>query len=243
MSSNNAREALFGTKDDGSRQLDRSDKGERDRQLLQAQNEMQIELQRLRSAEAVVSATSSAISSIHSKYGTYQSRIESASKVLKSLKSKMEKDDRYIYWSYVVFLVSALWIFLKRVKVVAITQWLASKGVTGISWLYESPSTDGVLLDSKGRQDSTVIKTSSPTVAPTVRTVAVPASTTSTTQYTTKQPTRATTTSPTTPAIRALNEEISDDFKSNIHYGSVPTEAGVFTTTSYPEVSPDAGEL
>jgi hypothetical protein len=94
---------------------------------------MQTELERMRSTAAVVSATSTTISSINTQYSTYQERISSAARTLRHLKNKIESDDRYIYWSYLVFMASALWIFLKRVKIVAITEWLARAGLSGFS--------------------------------------------------------------------------------------------------------------
>ena len=106
--------------------------------LLRARNELQTELDRMKSTAAVVASTSSTISSISSQYSIYQNRISSAGRTLKQLRTKMENDERYIYWSYIVFLLSAMWIFLKRVKVVAISEWLVKKGFDGLSFVTET---------------------------------------------------------------------------------------------------------
>ena len=156
------REALFGERLSGVKEEDSQSRSsnnvQREQQLQQARREMQVELEKLRSAEAVVTNTSSTISSIDSKYGVYQERLASASRTLKTLKTKLEKDDRYIYWSYMIFLLSAGWIFLRRVKLVALAQWLASKGFNTASWVVDQVSLDSI--DSPTRDSSAPISTS-----------------------------------------------------------------------------------
>lgn len=236
MSAKTARDALLSGDFGGRTHLDVSGVNERERQLLQAQNEMQIELERLRSTEAVVSATSSAISSLHSKYGTYQSRLATASNALRSLKTKMQKDDRYIYWSYMVFLISAGWIFLKRVKAVAIMRWLANNGLTGILWLFQHDTNTTASPDMLTKLESMQIITTVPSAAPTVQAIAVVPTTTSTTRYRIPKPARTSTALTTT----ALEE--SADSGSHILEGLLPSAVDVLAKSVYPDI-PAAGEL
>ena len=231
MSAENAREALLSGDFGGRTHPDVSAVNERERQLMQAQNEMQIELERLRSAEAVVSATSSAISSIHSKYGMYQSRIASASNALRILKTRMKKDDRYIYWSYMFFLMSAGWIFLKRVKAVAIMRWLTNNGLTGMSWLFEHYSNATASPDMLTKLESMQIITT-----PTVQAIAVAPTTTSTTRYTIAKPARAST------ALTTTALEKSADSGSHMLEGLLPSAVDVLAKSVYPNI-PAGGEL
>lgn len=236
MSAKNAREALLSGDFGRQTHLNISGVNHRERQLLQAQNEMQIELERLRSAEAVVSATSSAISSIHSKYGTYQSRIASASNALRILKTKMEKDDRYIYWSYMIFLMSAGWIFLKRVKAVAIMRWFANNGLTGISWMFQYNYNATASPDMLTNLESMQIITTVPSAAPTIQAIAIAPTTTSTTRYTMPKPARAST------ALTTTASEKSADSGPHILEGLLPSAVDVLETSVYPDI-PAADEL
>ena len=133
----NGRDELFSGKQSSSNKGG-NETGDSSQQLLRARNELQVELERMKSTAAVVATTSSTISSISSQYSTYKARIASAGRTLKQLRSKLENDERYIYWSYLIFVASAVWIFLKRVKVVAISQWLISRGFTCVGLLSET---------------------------------------------------------------------------------------------------------
>jgi hypothetical protein len=126
---------------------------------------MQLELEKLRSAEAVVTNTSTTISSINSKYEVYRERLSSASRTLKTLKTKLEKDDRYIYWSYMIFLLSAGWIFLRRVKLVELAQWFSSKGFNTASWVIDQASVYSVVSsgDSVGTETTSMSTSYYPT--------------------------------------------------------------------------------
>jgi hypothetical protein len=49
----------------------------------------------------------------------------------------MEQDDRFIYFSFLFFLFTAGWIFLKRVKLIGLAQWFMGLGLKGIGFFSE----------------------------------------------------------------------------------------------------------
>jgi hypothetical protein len=116
---------------------------DRERELLQARQEMQTELHRMRSTAAVIDDTSRTIGTVKDKYNDYKTKLASAANRLKELKSKMESDDKYIYYSFIFFLTVSGYVFLKRVKVIAITQWFALTTYRITGWVFGSvmPST------------------------------------------------------------------------------------------------------
>ena len=146
--------------------FDRADSSQRKNEktrahhLLQARGEMETELQRLRSTAAVISETSTTIGSINHQYGVYQSRLVSAANALKNLKKKMKSDDSYIYWSYLIFLFTSCWIFLRRVRVIGFIQWITSKGFYGANVLL------GVSEESEDTRDVQFIPTRLPMYDP-----------------------------------------------------------------------------
>lgn len=233
---------------------------QRNQQLLQARSEMEAELFRLRSTAVVISDTSGTIQSINSQYGVYRSKLTSAANALKGLKKKMESDDKYIYWSYVFFLFTAVWIFLKRVKVIGITQWLVKSGYYGTSWIVDLlggsesvPSTIPSSLPStvpvtyttamkKPTRAVPIVRTSTTrTPAPTsTRTTTSGSSSTTTRKSTTRKPTTrtTTTTAPTTP-VPALKETVSP---GRSHSNTTPS-AGSTDPPQHPLPGPRRGEL
>lgn len=96
-------------------------------QLHQAKREMQAELDRLRSTAVVLEDSSRTIQTIKGTYDKYSSSLSKASRTLKQLKHRIESDDRMIYYSFVFFLFSAGYVFLKRVRVLSLLRWF---GVT-----------------------------------------------------------------------------------------------------------------
>jgi hypothetical protein len=137
VSYSNNRRLLLGEDSDSAKGQSRRTEISREQHLMQAHNEMETELYRLKSTAAVISDTSATIMSINSQYGLYQSRLVSAASALKSLKKKMKSDDSFIYWSYLAFLLTAGWIFLKRVRVVGAVHWLTSKGFYGANYIFQ----------------------------------------------------------------------------------------------------------
>ena len=113
------------------------DSENRNRNLMQAHSEMANELQRMRVTASVIEDSSKTIHSIDSRYNDYRNAINSAGRALKELKKKMESDDRYIYFSFLFFIFTAGWIFMKRVGIVRVVQWLAAKGFYGATYIAE----------------------------------------------------------------------------------------------------------
>ena len=108
---------------------------ERTRQLLQARHEMQSEFARLRLAAEAIESSSKTISVVSDKYSLYKAKLVSAAQTLKSLKSKMENDDKYIYYSFALFTCLAGFILVRRLGILAISQWFLLKCYTGSLWL------------------------------------------------------------------------------------------------------------
>ncbi len=106
--------------------------------MVNARKEMETELQRMRSTTAVIEESSRTIGSVNEKYTMYGSSLSKATKTLKALKTKMENDDKYIYYSFVFFLCVSGYVLLKRVKVIAITTWFASKFYGVATWIGSS---------------------------------------------------------------------------------------------------------
>jgi hypothetical protein len=168
------REALFGADERQPQEFEDNERSSSVKigQLSLARSELKAELDRMRTTAAVVSETSSTISLINAQYQSYHSRILSAAKTLKTLRSKMVNDERYIYWSYVIFMLSAAWIFLKRVKVIAISEWLVAMGIRGLGYIspvvknemISSPSS----LPSDARPPSSALVASSQSVIPNI---------------------------------------------------------------------------
>ena len=138
-----ARENLFdGSDHNSSTSGNVSEKQVRQQHMLQARKEMQTELHKLRTTASVIEESSKSIGSVRSKYQAYKLSIANASNTLKQLKTKMENDDKYIYYSFLFFLCVSGYIFLKRVKIITITQWFVSKGIQGSNFIYSYfPST------------------------------------------------------------------------------------------------------
>ena len=140
-------------------------------QLLNARREMETELQRMRSTTAVIEESSRTIGSVNEKYTFYGSSLSKASRTLKALKTKMENDDKYIYYSFVFFLCVSGYVFLKRVKIIAITTWFAAKMYGVTNWIrgsslssHEIPITT---THSPIRVDTTLPPNERPMLAPT----------------------------------------------------------------------------
>ena len=142
----------------------------RESQLLHARKEMETELQRMRSTTAVIEESSRTIGSVNEKYTMYGSSLSKATKTLKALKTKMENDDKYIYYSFVFFLCVSGYVLLKRVKVIAITSWFASKFYGVGNWITDAhpeqiPST--TTTQTGTRTTTTLLARDHPMMAPT----------------------------------------------------------------------------
>lgn len=233
---------------------------QRNQQLLQARSEMEAELFRLRSTAVVISDTSGAIQSINSQYGVYRAKLASAANALKGLKKKMESDDKYIYWSYGFFLFTAVWIFLKRVKIIGITQWFIKSGYYGTSWIVDSlgglesvpstipssppstvPITYTTAMENATRAVAIVRTLSSTTPGPTSTSTTTSSSTSNTTRKsTTRKPTtRTTTTTASTTPVPGLKETVSP---GRSHSNTTPA-AGSTDPPQHPLPGPRRGEL
>jgi hypothetical protein len=94
----------------------------------------------MRSTAGVIDETSRTIGNVNDKYSEYKTKLASAANRLKELKTKMENDDKYIYYSFIFFLSVSGYIFLKRVKVIAITQWFATGTYKISNWIYGTVS-------------------------------------------------------------------------------------------------------
>lgn len=121
------------------------DSENRNRNLLQAHSEMANELQRMRVTASVIEDSSKTIHSIDSRYNDYRNAINSAGKALKQLRKKMESDDRYIYFSFLFFIFTAGWIFMKRIGILRMVHWLAAQGFYGASYIADF--TGGVVVN------------------------------------------------------------------------------------------------
>ena len=130
----NMRESLFGKSGESESSTDQS-KMDRTEQLLYSRNEMRAEFDRLRSTADVIESSSKTIGSVNEKYSLYRAKLLSAGQALKSLKNKMENDDKYIYYSFVLFLLVAGYICVRRLGVVAVTRWVTIRCWTIIVWL------------------------------------------------------------------------------------------------------------
>ena len=160
------RNALF--ESDQSKSLPESsstDETNRRGQLLNARREMETELKRMRSTAAVIEESSKTIGSVNDKYALYSSSLAKASKTLKALKTKMENDDKYIYYSFVFFLCVSGYVFLKRVKIIAITGWFASKFYS-LTTLVSGPDSNVTLLPVTTNRPTEVMTTHIPSERP-----------------------------------------------------------------------------
>lgn len=108
--------------------------------MLQAKRDMQTELDRLRSTAVVLEESSRTIGTIKTTYDKYTTSLSKASRSLKQLKRRMENDDRMIYYSFIFFMVSAVYVFLKRVRVISLVRWLGMTGWIGAEWVYNTTS-------------------------------------------------------------------------------------------------------
>lgn len=138
------RQELLGGEDSENSRKNRSEalsSQSRNRELIQAHTELSNELQRMRLTASVIEDSSKTIHSIDSRYSEYGKKLQSAGRSLKELKRRMESDDRYIYLSFLFFLFTAAWIFIKRVGIVRGIQWLVARGVYGASYLAEISGT------------------------------------------------------------------------------------------------------
>lgn len=129
------RNELLGSQSDETAHAPREDSDTaRKSQLLNARREMETELQRMRSTTTVIEESSKTIGSVNEKYTLYGTSLSKATKTLKALKTKMENDDKYIYYSFLFFLCVSGYVFLKRVKIIAISSWFAAKMYGVTSW-------------------------------------------------------------------------------------------------------------
>lgn len=164
------RNDLFGTDSDNRGPEDRSigDTARRS-QLLNARRDMETELQRMRSTTAVIEESSKTIGSVNEKYTLYGASLSKASKTLKALKTKMENDDKYIYYSFLFFLFVSGYVFLKRVKIIAITSWFATKMYGVTSWVTGLSSSSEIPITTQPppMADTTLPPYERPMLAPT----------------------------------------------------------------------------
>ncbi|CAK0886966.1 unnamed protein product [Prorocentrum cordatum] len=110
-------------------------------ELLKARDMMRSGLERMQSVGSSLSDTSSTIRKTQSQYTTYEDRLRSAAAVLGQLKRRTEDDSKYIWRSFLFFVIVVAYIFLKRVKVFKV-MYLAG------SWTMWSGSTAAGIVHS-----------------------------------------------------------------------------------------------
>lgn len=103
--------------------------------LLRSRDRMHETFGRMAAAGDGLEKSSSRISDTQDAYNTYSIKLASASKALGHLKKKTEEDSKYIWWSFIFFMITVAYIVLRRLKVFRII-------FAGASWTWWS----GVLV-------------------------------------------------------------------------------------------------